>query len=91
MSTTRRITNTELQKLKEIQSILKQEGIQLTQTQLGESLVEFTITNIQKFLFEMKQIQGNKGDERKELNRLLYESFDGEEDTNSVMEHDVIH
>ena len=91
MSTTRRISTSELQKIKEIQSILKREGINLTQAQIGESLVEFTIKNIQDFLLEMKKIHSNQTEDRIELKRLLFESFEGEEDTDSVKEHDVIH
>ena len=55
------------EKIKEIQSFLKHEGIQLTQAQIGESLVEFTIKNIQEFLLEMKKMHGNNTEDRENL------------------------
>ena len=45
-TTTRRITEKELQKLKELQKILEQHNIKLAQSELSELITEFAIEHI---------------------------------------------
>ncbi|MCH8907551.1 MAG: hypothetical protein IH840_10715 [Candidatus Heimdallarchaeota archaeon] len=89
MSTTRRINKSELEKIKQIQQILKNEGMDLSQAEISESLVDFTIQNINKFLNSLQSKHSAKDKSKPELRRLLFKPHTEGDSTNSVIDHDV--
>ncbi|MFX1511543.1 MAG: hypothetical protein ACFFCQ_03050 [Promethearchaeota archaeon] len=85
--TTRRITEKELTKLKEVQSILEATGIKLSQAEISELVTEFTLENFDEFLVTIRtKFQEKKRDP---LFEWLDTPVEGKIKTNSVKEHDV--
>ena len=87
-STTRRVSETELQKLKDIQNQLKQIGIDISQVELSESITDYVINRFDDFIKEYKaKTQSNKKDV---LLKWINNPYDSEWSTDAVKEHDVI-
>lgn len=91
-TTTRRISNLELQRMKDLQTLLEKNGIKLNQVQLGELISEYLIENYDEFsarvLQKFKQLK--ESEENDPLHRLLFEPSTEGEESDSVKEHDVI-
>jgi len=86
-STTRRVTEAELHKLKEIQTHLKQIGIDISQVELSETITNYVLDRFDDFIKEYRaKAQYDKQDA---LLNWINTPFDGEEKTNAVKEHDV--
>ena len=79
-STTRRVSETELHKLKEIQIHLKQIGIDISQVELSETITNYVLERFDDFIKEYRT--------KTEINKQNT-PFDGEEQTDAVKEHDV--
>ena len=87
-STTRRVSETELQKLKDIQNQLKQIGIDISQVELSESITDYVINRFDDFIKEYKtKTQSNRKDV---LLKWINNPYDSEVRTDAVKEHDVI-
>jgi cob(I)alamin adenosyltransferase len=87
-STTRRVSETELQKLKDIQNQLKQIGIDITQVELSESITDYVINRFDDFI---KEYQTKTQSEKKDiLLKWLNNPYSGKITTDVVKDHDVI-
>jgi cob(I)alamin adenosyltransferase len=87
-STTRRVSETELQKLKDIQSQLKQIGIDISQVELSESITDYVINRFDDFIKEYRaKTQSSK---REVLLKWINNPYDSELSTDAVKDHDVI-
>ena len=88
-STTRRVSEAELHKLKEIQTHLKQIGIDISQVKLSETITNYVLERFDDFIKDHRtKLQYNKQDT---LLNWINTPFDGEEQTDAVKEHDVTH
>ncbi|MFX0016953.1 MAG: hypothetical protein ACFFB2_20965 [Promethearchaeota archaeon] len=88
-STTRRVSEAELHKLKEIQNHLKQIGIDISQVELSESITNYVLERFDDFIKEYRaRTHDNKQDA---LLNWINSPFNGEEPTDAVKEHDVTH
>ena len=86
-STTRRVSEAELHKLKEIQYHLKQIGIDISQVELSETITNYVLERFDDFIKEYRaKTQYNKQDI---LLNWINTPFDGVKQTNAVKEHDV--
>ena len=54
-STTRRISDSELKKLKDIQKHLERQNIKITQSELSEAIINFTIEHLNEFFSSLAQ------------------------------------
>jgi len=87
-STTRRVSETELRKLKDIQNQLKQIGIDINQVELSESITDYVINRFDDFIKEYRaKTQFNKKDV---LLKWINNPYDSELSTDAVKDHDVI-
>ena len=87
-STTRRVSETELQKLKDIQNQLKQIGIDISQVELSESITDYVINRFNDFIKEYNsKTQSNKN---KVLFKWINNPYDSKLNTDAVKDHDVI-
>ena len=87
-STTRRISESEIKKLKEIQKLLERSNIRMTQSDLTQAMNDYILDHFNDFVYRISQ-------KKKKLSRdPLYDWLDtqifGTEDTNSVEDHDAI-
>jgi hypothetical protein len=87
-STTRRVSETELQKLKDIQNQLKQIGIDISQVELSESITDYVINRFDDFIKEYKT--KTQSDKKEALLKWLNNPYEGEMKTDAVKDHDVI-
>lgn len=86
-TTTRRITEKELQKLKELQKILEQHNIKLAQSELSELITEFAIEHIYEFFEFLKQ--KSTSIDKDPIYHWLEKPVSGDIETDSVKDHDV--
>ena len=87
-STTRRVSEKELQKLKDIQKQLKQIGIDISQVELSESITDYVINRFDDFIKEYNsKTQSNK---KEILLKWINNPYDSELSTDAVKDHDVI-
>lgn len=87
-STTRRVSETELQKLKDIQVQLKQIGIDISQVELSENITDYVLDHFDDFINEFRtKKQSNKKDA---LLKWINNPFESKSSTDAVNEHDVI-
>jgi hypothetical protein len=87
-STTRRVSETELRKLKDIQNQLKQIGIDISQVELSESITDYVINRFDDFIKEYKtKTQSDRNDV---LLNWINNPYDSELVTDAVKDHDVI-
>ena len=87
-STTRRVSETELQKLKDIQNQLKQIGIDISQVELSEAITDYVINRFDDFI---KEYQMKTQSEKKDiLLKWLNNPYSGKITTDVVKDHDVI-
>jgi hypothetical protein len=87
-STTRRVSVTELQKLKDIQSQLKHIGIDVSQVELSESITDYVINRFDDFIREYK---AKKQSEKKNvLLTWINNPYEEGVSTDAVKDHDVI-
>ncbi|MHA1982903.1 MAG: hypothetical protein ACW967_01035 [Candidatus Hodarchaeales archaeon] len=85
-TTTRRITENELKRLKEIQKYLEQKQIKLSQSEISELITKYTIDNLEDFLNTLR-IKKNK-QKADPLESWINTPVEGKKVTNSVYEHD---
>ncbi len=87
-STTRRVSETEILKLKDIQNQLKQIGIDISQVELSESITDYVMNRFDDFIKEYKaKTQSNK---EEVLLKWINNPYDSELSTDAVKDHDVI-
>ncbi len=91
-TTTRRVSNLELQRMKDLQALLEEKGIKLNQIQLGELISEYIIENYDEFscLVLKKFAHKKELEENDPLHRLLFEPSSEGKESDSAKEHDVI-
>lgn len=87
-STTRRISENELKKLKEIQKHLERSNIKMTQADLTQAMNEYILDHFNDFVSSLsrKKKKFSKDPLFDWLDKPVY----GTEDTNVVEDHDVI-
>ncbi len=88
-TTTRRVNKSELIKIKEIQNILNQKNIKLSQADISEMITDFALDNLEGFIDELN-LKLERNSEDQELLDFLNNSYSGKDETDSVKEHDVI-
>ena len=88
MSTTRRVSETELRKLKDIQNQLKQIGINISQVELSESITDYVIYRFDDFIKEYKT--KTQSDRKDALLSWINNPYDSELVTDAIKDHDVI-
>jgi hypothetical protein len=86
-STTRRVSEAELHKLKEIQIHLKQIGIDISQVELSETITNYVLERFDDFIKDYRT--KTEHDKQDTLLNWINTPFDGEEQTDAVKEHDV--
>ena len=87
-STTRRVSETEILKLKDIQNQLKQIGIDISQVELSESITDYVMNRFDDFIKEYKaKTQSNK---EEVLLKWINNPYDSESGSDAVKDHDVI-
>lgn len=86
-STTRRVSESELNKLKEIQTHLKQIGIDISQVELSEAITNYVLERFDNFLVEFHHKREEKDVDP--LQSWINTPVIGKEKTNSVQNHDV--
>ena len=86
-STTRRVSEAELHKLKEIQNHLKQIGINISQVKLSETITNYVLERFDDFIKEYRT--KSQYDKQDTLLNWINTPFDGEKQTDAVKEHDV--
>ena len=86
-STTRRVSETELNKLKEIQTHLKQIGIDISQVELSETITNYVLERFDDFIKEYRN--KTQHDKQDALFNWINTPLDGEVQTDAVIEHDV--
>ncbi|MHA1974494.1 MAG: hypothetical protein ACTSW1_15960 [Candidatus Hodarchaeales archaeon] len=87
-STTRRVTEKELEKLKNIQDQLKQIGINVSQMELSEAITDFVVNRFDEFIKEYKEKTRNR--EEDILLKWIENPYDSGSHTNAVEDHDVV-
>ena len=87
-STTRRISENEIKKLKEIQKLLERSNIRMTQADLTQAMNDYILDHFNDFVSGLSQKK--KKSSKDPLFDWLDTPISGTEDTNSVEDHDVI-
>ena len=87
-STTRRISENEIKKLKEIQKLLERSNIRMTQADLTQAMNDYILDHFNDFVTGLSQKK--KKSSKDPLFDWLDTLISGTEDTNSVEDHDVI-
>lgn len=87
-STTRRISDAELKKIKEIQKHLASLNIKMSQSDVTQAMNDFVLDHFTEFIaFLSKKKSDSKNDP---LSEWLSSPVSGSEFTNAVEDHDVI-
>ncbi len=91
-STTRRISNLELKRMRDLQGLLEAKGIKLNQVQLGELISEYLMENYSEFTTMVLEKLGKKSkfENDSPLHRLLFEPSSEGVESDSVKEHDLL-
>lgn len=84
-TTTRRITENELKRLKEIQKHLEQQKIKLTQSEISELITKYAIDNFEDFFKTLRK--KNSKEKEDPLVSWINTPVEGKKSTNSVEEH----
>ncbi|HKZ39876.1 MAG TPA: hypothetical protein VJ044_02885 [Candidatus Hodarchaeales archaeon] len=85
--TTRRLTQTELDRLKQMQGHLEQLGIRVTLSELGESVTSYVTEHFEDFVQRLKESSHTSSVDP--LITWLETITDGKEPSEAVTEHDV--
>ena len=86
-STTRRVSESELNTLKEIQNHLKQIGIDISQVELSEAITNYVLERFDDFLVDFRSRRTQLGADP--LQSWINSPVVGKEKTNAVKDHDV--
>ena len=85
-STTRRVSEKELKRIKEIQKLLERQKIKLTQAEISELITAYAIDNFEDFMKTLKKKKEKNANDP--LIKWLNSHVEGKEETNVVIEHD---
>ena len=87
-STTRRISEHEIKRLKEIQKLLERSNIRMTQADLTQAMNDYILDHFNDFVSSLSRKK--KKSPKDPLFAWLDKPVSGTEDTNVVEDHDVI-